>query len=428
MFNLNTQVPNVLNYTVTQRTQCRLCGSENPTRFLSFDSVPFFDEVVTLEGRGQEFSYPMELYFCAECSSVQTQHDVNLQKYYHSYQYVASQSPFIRKYMQSLADHCQASLGLRPGDRVIEVGAADGYLLSLFKKKGAQTLGFEAAENLCQLASNNDVNVINALFTKESLELVPEEFKTAQLLVLLHTFDHLYDPAPFLETVHKVLDPKRGVFLIEVHDLQDIYAKHETALFGHEHATYLHYGSMRRFLRRHGFRIVDFNFLPKEECRGSSMLIAATPEGSELVTVPNLTAFESPELDKLSTFHAFQAAVSRSFARLRQHVENGKSKGMRFAGYGGWGRGVTTLAMAGLTTNHLEFVVDGNRNLHGCYTPVSSLLIVGPDSITKALVDEIIVFNYAYINEIKNTLSTFIQNGGRVVSVIDLLRESDRPK
>jgi hypothetical protein len=84
--------------------------------------------------------------------------------------------------------------------------------------------------------------------------------------------------------------------------------------------------------------------------------------------------------------------------------------------------------MAGLTTNHLEFVVDGNRNLHGCYTPVSSLLIVGPDSITKALVDEIIVFNYAYINEIKNTLSTFIQNGGRVVSVIDLLRESDRPK
>ncbi len=413
----------MLNYTVTQRTQCRLCGSEHPTQFMRFDAVPFFDEVVTQESRGHEFSHPMELYFCTECSSVQTQHDVNLHQYYHSYQYVASDSPFIRKYMQSLTDLCQERLGLRAGDRVIEVGAADGYLLSLFKEKGAQTLGFEAAENLCQLATNNGVNVINALFTKESLDLIPQDFKTAQLLVLLHTFDHLYDPAPFLDTVRQVLDPKRGVFLIEVHDLRDIYSKHETALFGHEHATYLHYGSMSRFLKRHGFRIVDFNFLPKEACRGSSMLVAATPEGSELVAAPNLAAFECPELDKLSTFLEVQAAVSRSFARLRQHVESGKADGKRFAGYGGWGRGVTTLAMAGLTANHLEFVVDGNRNLHGCYTPVTSLPIVGPESVNRQAVDEVIVFNYAYINEIRTTLSEFIECGGKVISVIDLLRE-----
>jgi SAM-dependent methyltransferase len=414
----------MLKYTVTQRTQCRLCGSEHPTRFLRFDSVPFFDEVVTQAGRGHEFSYPMELYFCTECSSVQTQHDINLENYYQTYEYVASHSPFIRKYMQSLVDHCQARLGLRPGDRVIEVGAADGYLLSLFKNKGVKTLGFEAAENLCQLAPKNEVNLINALFTQESLELVPEEFQTAQLLVLLHTFDHLGDPAPFMETVRRVLDPKRGVFLIEVHDLNDIFVKHETALFGHEHATYLHYGSMSRLLERHGFRIIDFNFLPKKECRGSSMLVAATPDGSELVAAKNLSAFESPELDKLQTFLEFQSDVSRSFARLRQYVENGKNKGMRFAGYGGWGRGVTTLAMTGLTTNHLEFVVDRNLNLHGCYTPVSKLPIVSPDLVNKKNIDEVVVFNYAYINEIKDSLSKFIEDGGRITSVIDLLKNN----
>lgn len=388
---------------------------------MRFESVPFFDEVVTQETRGHEFSYPMELYFCTECSSVQTQHDVNLHQYYHNYQYVASHSPFVRKYMQSLVDLCQERLGLRPNDRVIEVGAADGYLLSLFEKKGAKTLGFEAAENLCQLASNNGVNVINALFTKESLELIPAEFKNAHLLVLLHTFDHLYDPAPFLDTVRQALDPKRGVFLIEVHDLQDIYVKHETALFGHEHATYLHYGSMSRFLKRHGFRIVDFNFLPKEACRGSSMLVAATPEGSELVAAPNLSAFENAELDKLSTFLNFQTAVSLSFSRLRQHVEKGRNEGRCFAGYGGWGRGVTTLAMSGLTASHLEFVVDGNRNLHGCFTPVTNLPIVGPEHVTRDTIDEVIVFNYAYIEEIRQTLSSFIEKGGKVTSVIDLL-------
>jgi NDP-4-keto-2,6-dideoxyhexose 3-C-methyltransferase len=117
----------------------------------------------------------------------------------------------------------------------------------------------------------------------------------------------------------------------------------------------------------------------------------------------------------------FQAAVSRSFASLRRHIEEGRRVGRRFAGYGGWGRGVTTLAMAGLTKKHLEFVADGNRSLHGCFTPVTGLPIVGSDAVTRDFVDEVIVFNYAYINEITNTLSAFIEDGGNVVSVIDLL-------
>lgn len=414
-----------MNYTVSKRTKCRLCGSNNLTQFMRFDRVPFFDEVVTEDIRGQEFCYPMELYFCKDCASVQTQHDVNLLKYYKSYQYVASNSKFIRDYMSQLVAYCQNHLGLKTGDKVIEVGAADGYLLSLFEQAGASALGFEAAQNLCDIAAENKVNVINELFTRESLDLIPADFKQVQFLVLLHTFDHLYDPCPFLETVCEVLDPKNGVLLLEVHDLADIYSKHETALFGHEHATYLHYDSMQRLLNRHGLRIIDFNFLDKAACRGSSMLIAATPQDSDLVEKPGLASFENKHLDELSTFLAFQESVSRSFAHLRDYIQEGKKKGKKYIGYGGWGRGVTTLAMAGLNETHLDFVVDGNQSLHGCYTPVTEFPIRGPAAIMRDEVDEVIVFNYAYIEEIKNGLQEFIENGGKVISVIDLLKASN---
>jgi len=336
--------------------------------------MPFFDEVVTESNRGTEFAYDINLFFCEECASVQTQHDVNLQAYYQNYQYVASHSLFARSYMQALVDYCCRNLGLQPGSRVIEVGAADGYLLSLFNANGAKTIGFEAADNLCALARDKGIYVINELFAKESLHLIPTEFRPAHLIVLLHTFDHLYDPAPFLDSVRQVLDPKRGVLLIECHDLHDIHEKREVALFGHEHATYLHYGSMSRFLESHGFRVIDYNFLPKEICRGSSMLIAAVIEGSELESVPYLSSFESPGLDSL------------------------------------------------LGPEQLEFVVDGNSKLHGCFTPVSSIPIVGPKAVTKEVVDEVIVFNYAYLDEIKDALSSFIADGGVIMSVIDLLK------
>lgn len=413
-------------FTVVKRSHCRLCNSQDLVCFMRFDSVPFFDEVVTREGRGNEFSYPMEIYFCRSCASIQTQHDVNLHEYYHTYQYTASKSPFIRSYMQKLVDHSVNVLALKPGDKAIEIGAADGHLLSLYQERGLDTLGFEAAENLCQLALENGVNVINELFSKESIGLVPPDFTKAQLIVLLHTFDHLYDPGAFLEAVRDVLDDERGVLLLEVHDLQDIHTKHETALFGHEHATYLHYGSMKRFLDRQGFDMIDFNFLPKEACRGSSMLIAATPKGSRLAPLSDLSVFADPKLDELSTFLAFQEDVSRSYANLRTYIETGKRAGKRFAGYGGWGRGVTTLAMAGLTDRHLEFVVDGNPGLHGCYTPVTEFEIVGPESVTRDSVDEVVVFNYAYIDEIRKALSTFIADGGTVHSVIDLYNPSSR--
>ncbi len=412
-----------MKYKVTKRKNCRLCGSENLAKFMSFDNIPFFDEVVTKDIKGSEFSYPMELYFCKDCSSVQTQHDVNLLEYYKTYQYVASNSKFMTRYMEALVNYCKSSLGLQDGYKVIEIGAADGYLLSLFENAGAKALGFEAAENLCALAKEKNVNMVNALFTKDTLGLIPKDFQKVQYIVLLHTFDHLYDPAPFLETVCQVLDPKNGVLLLEVHDLADIFMKNETALFGHEHATYLYYGSIKRFLKKYGLRIIDFNFLDKNICRGSSMLIAATPIDSNLKELQDLSIFENTKLDQLSTFLEFQNTVSKSFARLRNHIEEGKAQGKKFVGYGGWGRGVTTLAMAKLTHNHLEFVVDGNENLHGCFTPVTGFQIKGPDSIKRNSVDEVIVFNYAYIEEIRETLTGFVNEGGKIVSVIDILNE-----
>ena len=154
------------------------------------------------------------------------------------------------------------------------------------------------------------------------------------------------------------------------------------------------------------------------------MLVAATPEGSEVQEAPGLASFEDPRLDGLRTFEEFQASVSRSFASLRGYIEAGRATGRRFAGYGGWGRGVTTLAMARMSAEHLEFVVDGNASLRGCFTPATGFRIEGPESVSRETVDEVIVFNYGYIEEIRTTLSAFIADGGRVVSVLDLLTDT----
>jgi SAM-dependent methyltransferase len=411
--------------TVTKRKQCRLCESPDLENFLTFENVPFFDDVVAVDRIGNEFNYPMNLYFCNSCKSVQTLHDVDIHEYYSSYQYVASNSLFIRQYMEMLAKEVCSRFGVKPGDAVIDIGAADGYMLSCFKNLGSRVLGYEAAENLALLARELDVPVLTRLFTAETVKEIPEDFKKVQVIILLHTFDHLTDPGPLLETVKEILDPERGVLILEVHDLQDIVSKRESALFGHEHATYLHIGSINRFLVRKGFKLLDYNFIDRRLMRGSSMLIAAGLEGCNLSqkTPVDLATLEA--LDRLSTLREFNSSVARAYDNLRSYITSEKDNGRRLAGYGGWGRGVTTLAMAELDKSYLEFIVDKNPKLHGYFTPVTHLEIVSPTYVTRDRIDEIVVFNYAYLDEIRAAHSEFIAEGGIIRSVLEIMNPKD---
>ena len=408
---------------ITQRNSCRLCGSGQVRRFLSFPETPFFDEVIPRERIGQEFLAQMDVYWCADCGSVQSQHDVNVTTYYADYQYVASDSPFIRQFMEKLARETWDRFKLKEGDNVLEVGAADGYQLACFKELGARVLGFEPAENLCELARKRGVQVTTDLFTAERVQRIPDEFRPAQAFVLLHTFDHLLDPGPFLEAVKLVLDPERGVLVLEVHDLREIIRRRETSLFGHEHATFLHLQTMKRLLERHGLMLLDANFIPENQRRGNSMLIAAGLKGCALQPALDLDLEEFSWLDKWSTYEAFAVTIERSFRRLREAVREKVASGKRVAGYGAWGRGVTTLTMAGLTASDIVFVCDRNAALHGKFTPGSRIPIASPAQILEQLPDEVIVFNYGYLDEIREQLAAYTDAGGTITSVMAYLSD-----
>ena len=406
---------------VRVRDCCRLCGSQALELVVAFDDIPLFDEIVTPERRGDEFSHPMKVYVCVDCVSVQSLHDIDINAYYESYNYIPSDSAFVMNYMNSLVEYCSVTWGLHEGSTVLEVGASDGYLLAQFREMGASVVGFEPAANLCTIALQRGISLIPELFEADTIRNIPGDSMPVDFFVLLHTFDHLRDPSTFIQSVSKVLNHDRGILILEVHDFADIVSQFETSLFGHEHATYLHLGSMERFLNRHGFKVVDANFLPKRAMRGSSMLIAAAKKESSLEPARKLAGLRDPRLDSLERYAEWGDAVGIAFNNLRQFVDDRLAEGKSLAGYGGWGRGVTTLAMARLGPDHLKFVVDGNESLHGNFTPVSSIPIVGPEAVSRADVDIIVVFNHAYFDEIRANLMTFIEQGGVLISVLELL-------
>jgi SAM-dependent methyltransferase len=410
-----------MNVEVVNLNSCRFCKSVNLTKFLDYQNIPFFDEIVDDDSVGDEFLGTMAVFLCIDCKLVQSQHDIDILNYYDNYQYNASDSKFIQDYMNLLAQKLWTEYNFSNETKVIEIGAADGFQLQCFLKLGAEVLGFEPAINLVELASRKSVEMIAELFDENSVSKLPTSFSKVSCVLMLHTFDHIGDPLQVLLEIRKILHPSHGVLLIEVHDLVQMIQNQEIALFGHEHTIFLTPYTIEMVLAKAGFKIIDFDFIPKNLRRGTSMVIVAAPEDSFYKKAQLPDSSNSKELMKLDTYLLFAEEIKLSMEKLRNYVLNKRLSGLKIAGYGGWGRGVTFLSMANLDARDFIFICDQNPALHGKLTPGSNIRILHPDNLIRESIDEVIVFNHAYIKEIESQQTSFLQNGGRLTSVLSVL-------
>lgn len=411
-----------MNWQIHRREKCRICESRDLQRFLHFARMPFTDQFVSKANLGQEFRADLDVFFCKSCRTAQTLHDVEVTEYYRDYRYTVSSSGFARRFMERLAEETVRRFGLRSGDSVLEIGSGDGHQLLCFKKLGCRVLGFEPSADLTQASREIGVDVAQCLFNSDSIGEIPSDMQPAQAVLLTYTFDHLPEPLPFLKVVSQVLDPKRGVLVIEVHDIERILERKETCLFEHEHTIYLSRLSMKRLLERAGFKLLTTELLPESERRGNSLLIvAARPEAihePDASTEHNLPT----QLDEWAAYSVFEAQVSAAYEKFRTHVRSLRAAGKRVAGYGAGGRGVMTLAMAQLTADEVEFLGDQNPSFDGLYTPVTHIPVVSPERLIQEQLTDIIVFSYGYIAEIRASLAKHEARGGRFVSLLDLLK------
>ena len=85
--------------------RCRVCNGKNLTKIVKLSKMPFTDEFMTLKNIGKEFLHDINVFLCKDCQVVQTQHDVEVNKYYLDYQYSVAHSKIANKFMCLLANN-----------------------------------------------------------------------------------------------------------------------------------------------------------------------------------------------------------------------------------------------------------------------------------------------------------------------------------
>ncbi len=137
---------------------------------------------------------------------------------------------------------------------ILEIGAASGYNLSLYKDK--EVLGVEPSKKNCILANKNyNVNMYNGMFSEYINENNCQKY---DLIFLSHTLEHIVNPYEFIKQCRSICN--KYIF-IEVPTIDCQLVDELFAIFSDEHVNYFSLEGLTNMMNSLNFQLISSNII-----------------------------------------------------------------------------------------------------------------------------------------------------------------------
>lgn len=374
---------------------CRICQSNKTEAVLRLDHMPLAGGFLEPDADlADEVFLPITVLVCGDCGLVQIEEvvdpDLLFRKYYFSTKTIASLVQHFQAYARFLAHEVKAR-------KVVEFGCNDGTLLTALRDQGVATLGFDASENISEIARDNGLEVVNRYFEPEAAEAVLARLGKVDIVTGSNCFAHNRDPKPILDAARACL-AEDGLLSLEVMSAGDLLSDLQWDTLYHEHLAVYGLTSMANMLRLHGYAVVDVHHLPMH---GGSLRVLASPNPSarpHARVAAMLAAEQAAGLADPATWREFGDKVRRQIHTVGQTI-NAIADKHRVWAYGASGR--ATMWMNACAMTGIERVVDesplrAGRLMPGLHTP-----IVPPEALRADPPDYMLVTAWNYAESIR---------------------------
>lgn len=405
--------------TFTKRSTCRFCDGTDLVSILDLGDVPLAGGFLTQTEFSQEKVYPLDIYFCRDCTLVQVLNVVSADTLFRNYFYYSSAVNTLVEHFADFAKEVTAGFVDRPKDEalVVEIGCNDGVLLKSFNALDVQAVGVDPATNVVESIEDNAVTVVNDYFTEQVAVGIREKYGQADAIVSSYTMAHIDDMVDVFNGI-KALLRDDGVLIFEVYYLGIVFDETQYDMIYHEHLSYYSLMSLVKFCARFGMEIFDVKKMPLRSGT-TRYYVRNVGQRSEKVSsaVQELLDYEKERgLDDLGTYKEFAAMVERSRTDLMELLEQYRSEGKTVAGYGASGRATTIMSYCGINSHHLDYVVDDAPAKHGFYTPGNHLEIMPWDiAVAEKAPDYIVLFAWSFFNEVVKRRHDYLAAGGKFI-------------
>lgn len=404
---------------VKNHATCAFCGSTALDEIIDFGDVAIAGAFLKKEQIPKEKKYPLVIVFCEDCFAVQVRDHIDPKVLFETDYYFSSAIKTLRNHFTDYAKEVAKRFLPKPKNAVvIEFGSNDGVLLKPLADQGIGTvIGVEPAKNIIDTVKDNRLVLVNDFFNVSVATSITQQYGKADLVMANNAYAHISDINGTTEAVNAALSDD-GVFVFEVHYLGNIIQGMQYDFIYHEHIYYYSLLALDNHLARHGMVVFDIKPIP---IHGGSIRFYATKKESRHAKnissrVKELRAQEKNlGYDKPEMYKKFAAHVAAKKEELMSLLDKLREEGHTIAGYGASGRANTIIQYCGIDDSYLEYVIDDAPAKQGLYTPGSHLQIRNNSALKEDKPDYVVLFAWAFYEEIVAKSKGYIENGGQII-------------
>lgn len=399
-----------------RRSTCRLCASGRLTLVLSLKPTPLANAFVAMEALGnRQSAYPLEVFFCEDCTHLQLLDVVDPRILYQHYVYVSGTSPVFVRHFQEYAQYVMDRFKPAAGELVVEIGSNDGTLLRFFKDRGLRVLGVDPAEEISRNTVKSGIDVVMDFFSPQVARDIRSKHGPASVIAANNVIAHIDDLGAVMHGVRALLAPD-GVFVFEVSYLADLFEKTLFDMIYHEHLDYHSVKPLADFFRRSGLELIEAVGIDTHG--GSLRGVVQLAGGPRSVGESVAAAIERERrlgLDRAETFHAFSAHIEGIKQDLVGLLRGIKERGKRIAGFGAPAKTTTLMYHLGLDADIIDFIVDDSPLKQGLYTPGMHIPVLPTAELYAKRPDYVVVLAWNFASAIMTKHTAFREAGGRFI-------------
>ena len=396
-----------------KRQACRACGGTRFQVVLALGEIPLANSFLKgPEDFENEKFYPLDLYFCENCSLLQLLDVIHPEVLFRDYIYVTGTSETMAAHNIEYADSVIRFCELEPHNAVFEIASNDGSLLNCFQSRGLRTLGIEPAGNISRIAREKGVETVTEFFDSSCARKILEFYGPARVVIANNVLAHVDDTQDFLKGCHDLLS-NDGALVIEVPYLRELLQNLEYDTIYHEHLCYFSVTALMRLFETVNLGIIRIDFVP---VHGGSIRVFASRNRKHSNAVVEISGEEKQlGLTQFQTYQSFAKSVEQNRKELRELLERLRSEQKRVAAYGAPAKGNTLLNYCNIGTDLISYTVDKSPLKVGLFTPGKHLPVRSVDTLAQDRPDYVLLLAWNYAKEVLNNQQEYRSKGGRFV-------------